>query len=86
MIKHTNHCLLTLWSHKPEVQDKYEMSIEKTVFPRREAASGAMWVLPTESAFYFDYQTASKIELRVHFGYLRDKDFSARSKFASASK
>uniref|UniRef100_A0A3N7G2Z9 Uncharacterized protein n=1 Tax=Populus trichocarpa TaxID=3694 RepID=A0A3N7G2Z9_POPTR len=29
MIKHTNHCLLTLWSHKLEVQDKYEMSIEK---------------------------------------------------------
>ncbi|KAJ6953011.1 hypothetical protein NC652_004866 [Populus alba x Populus x berolinensis] len=29
MMKYANHCLLTLWSHKPEVQNKYEMSIEK---------------------------------------------------------
>jgi len=41
MIKHTNHCLLTLWSHKPEVQDKYEMSIEKTVFPDEKQQNAA---------------------------------------------
>ncbi|KAJ6939888.1 hypothetical protein NC651_006141 [Populus alba x Populus x berolinensis] len=29
MMKYANHCLLTLRSHKPEVQNKYEMSIEK---------------------------------------------------------